>query len=325
VSTPGVRAAAARTAAWLSTTLPRNGCDAPALDPPPAATAAIPTTIKLSLFIFFTSAAYRPAPSAWREYDDRRIPRERRAAYPADVAAVTSTDLRAALDVVYDLCSAESADPFPRPVLERLASLLGVHTAGYCETPRDRGFGGYELVTRPAPPWLYGELEQWARQDPTHAAFHAGTATPLAISDFLTRRAFSRLEVFQRVCRRNDVADSLRLYLPPSRTTARFFFFDQERRGFGARQRDLLELLRPHLALRRRRWGAAVDMIVLSLTPRELEILEALAAGATNKEIARRLWISPHTVRKHLEHIFEKLGVEKRGAASLIALEALAA
>jgi DNA-binding CsgD family transcriptional regulator len=219
---------------------------------------------------------------------------------------------------VYEVCSAEFPDPFPLPVLARLADLLGVHTAGYCETPRDRGFGGYELVTRPAPPWLHGELEQWGLQDPTHAAFHATTTAPIAISDFLSRRAFSSLEVFQRICRPNDVADSLRLYLPPSKMTARFFFFDREQRGFGARQRDLLALLRPHLALWRRRWDAAVDPIVFNLTPREVEILEVLVNGATNKEIARRLWVSPHTVRKHLEHIFEKLGVHTRTEAAAL-------
>jgi len=42
-------------------------------------------------------------------------------------------------------------------------------------------------------------------------------------------------------------------------------------------------------------------------------------------ETALILGITEATVKKHLEHIFEKLGVEKRGAASLIALEALVA
>ena len=45
----------------------------------------------------------------------------------------------------------------------------------------------------------------------------------------------------------------------------------------------------------------------------------------SRREAALILGISEGTVKKHLEHIFEKLGVEKRGAASLIALEALVA
>jgi DNA-binding CsgD family transcriptional regulator len=130
--------------------------------------------------------------------------------------------------------------------------------------------------------------------------------------------AFTRLEVYQHICRRSDVADSLRLYLPPTATTARFFFFDKERRGFAARERELLQVLRPHLALWRRRWRAVTDPRMPSLTRREVEILEAVAGGETNREIAEQLWISPHTVRTHLEHVFEKLGVRTRTEAAAL-------
>ena len=51
------------------------------------------------------------------------------------------------------------------------------------------------------------------------------------------------------------------------------------------------------------------------LTPREREVIALVAAGRTNRETARYLWISPHTVRTHLEHIFEKLKVTTRAAA----------
>ena len=50
----------------------------------------------------------------------------------------------------------------------------------------------------------------------------------------------------------------------------------------------------------------------LGLSPREIEILEALAAGHSNKEIARRLGISPNTVKTHLAHVYEKLAVQRR-------------
>jgi DNA-binding CsgD family transcriptional regulator len=155
-------------------------------------------------------------------------------------------------------------------------------------------------------------------QDPTHVVFHAETATPIAISDLLSRREFTQREVYQRICRRLDVADSIRIYLPPTPTTARLFFFDKERWGIGAREHELLELLRPHLALWRERWGAATEPSVLGPTRREAEILAAVAEGATNREVARRLWISPHTVRTHLEHIFEKLAVSTRTEAAAL-------
>jgi len=56
-----------------------------------------------------------------------------------------------------------------------------------------------------------------------------------------------------------------------------------------------------------------------ALTPRETEVLSWLAKGKTNRDIADILGMSPRTVNKHLEHIFEKLGVETRTAAAAIA------
>ena len=73
-----------------------------------------------------------------------------------------------------------------------------------------------------------------------------------------------------------------------------------------------------------RQAGPAVDAInkrlsSAALTPRETEVLSWLAKGKTNRDIADILGMSPRTVNKHLEHIFEKLGVETRTAAAAIA------
>ena len=53
-----------------------------------------------------------------------------------------------------------------------------------------------------------------------------------------------------------------------------------------------------------------------SLTERELEILRLVASGATNGEIARRLWVTEQTVKFHLSKIYRKLGVANRTGAS---------
>ena len=50
----------------------------------------------------------------------------------------------------------------------------------------------------------------------------------------------------------------------------------------------------------------------LSLSPREVEILEAFVDGESNKELARRLDISPNTVKTHVARVYEKLGVDRR-------------
>jgi DNA-binding NarL/FixJ family response regulator len=52
-----------------------------------------------------------------------------------------------------------------------------------------------------------------------------------------------------------------------------------------------------------------------ALTAREREILALVAAGNTTSMIAAELWISPGTVRKHLDNVFAKLGVHTRAAA----------
>ena len=57
------------------------------------------------------------------------------------------------------------------------------------------------------------------------------------------------------------------------------------------------------------------------LSPREIEVLDQVAKGASNKDIARTLRISQATVKTHLIHVFGKLGVDSRTAAVTRALE----
>lgn len=56
--------------------------------------------------------------------------------------------------------------------------------------------------------------------------------------------------------------------------------------------------------------------IVDQLSEREREVLEALAEGQSNKLIARELDISPHTVKRHVANILDKLGLASRGQAA---------
>ena len=65
--------------------------------------------------------------------------------------------------------------------------------------------------------------------------------------------------------------------------------------------------------------ASAVRQPEVPLTPRETEVLTWLAKGKTNRDIADILGMSHRTVNKHLEHIFVKLGVETRSAATAIA------
>jgi DNA-binding CsgD family transcriptional regulator len=238
------------------------------------------------------------------------------------VATLTTTDLRDVLGVLYDVGSVPSADPFPLPAIDRLGRLLGAHMAGYGEfsiTNDGRNYTvNYFVKNRDEPEWLAETVPRWWHQDPITCRLNARALEPMAVSDRVSRPAFHRLEFFQYVHRPFGTADCVRLFLPSPNAMSRFFFFDQEHWGLNQRERELLQLLRPHLALWRSRWRAPASPAVLQLTAREREVLQAVADGATNREIAQQLWISPHTVRTHLEHIFEKLDVRTRTEATAL-------
>ena len=94
---------------------------------------------------------------------------------------------------------------------------------------------------------------------------------------------------------------------------------------------DLLDAIQARLARHAERarkqpdFSNTAPLRALGLTEKESEVLLWVTQGKSNSETAVILGITEATVKKHLENIFGKLGVEKRGAASLIALEALVA
>jgi DNA-binding NarL/FixJ family response regulator len=70
-------------------------------------------------------------------------------------------------------------------------------------------------------------------------------------------------------------------------------------------------------------FSSAEPLLKLGLTPRATEALLWLAQGKTNSDIASILGVTESTVKKHVQEMFEKLGVETRGAATVRALEVL--
>ena len=68
------------------------------------------------------------------------------------------------------------------------------------------------------------------------------------------------------------------------------------------------------------RLDGATDGLPAGLTAREVEVLRLVAAGLSNAEIAERLFLSPNTVKAHVAHVFAKIGVHNRAAATEFAL-----
>jgi DNA-binding CsgD family transcriptional regulator len=138
-------------------------------------------------------------------------------------------------------------------------------------------------------------------------------------SDFYTDRELRGTAFF---CELNQGDHLRRMAIPlpcgPGRT--RRILLDRERgRDFSERDRLVAELLRPHLyeiylhAQRKER-------DVPRLSQREQEVLCLAAQGMSNAGIARELFISVGTVRKHMEHIFDRTGVRSRAAAAALVL-----
>ena len=67
------------------------------------------------------------------------------------------------------------------------------------------------------------------------------------------------------------------------------------------------------------RWRSGPSQLPAGLTAREAEVLRLVASGKTNRDIAVELVISEHTVARHLQNMFAKLGVSTRAAATAFA------
>jgi len=99
----------------------------------------------------------------------------------------------------------------------------------------------------------------------------------------------------------------------PPGSCRRLVFVRRPGCAFSDEDRSAAILLQPHIAdaLRRQSRDAAARV----LTGRQRELLGLVAAGHDNIAIARRLGLSPYTVRKHLENAFARLEVTSRTAA----------
>ncbi|MBO0882816.1 MAG: response regulator transcription factor, partial [Mycobacterium sp.] len=139
-------------------------------------------------------------------------------------------------------------------------------------------------------------------------------------SDFYTDLELVNSEAWAEYYQFEPVRTCLAVRLPcPPGHARRVVFMRSTTTDFTDRDVMLLSLLRPHLHeiyldAERRRNG------VPQLTAREWEILQLAGEGLPNAAIGQRLFISPATVRKHMEHIFDTLGVRSRAEAAAIAL-----
>ena len=233
-----------------------------------------------------------------------------------------SRDLRAALEFVETAWALAGERAFPHQTLVALGELIPSDFLGYSELDRvhkrhieyvgaDGAYNEEELF------WRIVDDHPICRHQQAYADFSA-----TRLSDVISRPRFVNSRAYSEWFRPLGVGAELEIGIASSRVRTRNFILERAAGDFSARDRAVLELLRPHLrrihemtALRREAARPSEPEAPTQLTARETEILELVATGLTNAAIAERLWISPGTVKKHLENVYAKLGVENRTAA----------
>ena len=153
------------------------------------------------------------------------------------------------------------------------------------------------------------------------------------ISDVACPLAFRRTTLYRDYYQRIGIDHVMAVPIHVEPKVLVGFVFNRSGRDFSDRDVAALEELRPHLAHlyrltraidARNAWGVpspdAKRRDDPRLTERERDVMDGLAGGKTDRDIAAILGISPRTVHKHLQHIYEKLGVETRTAAVMRAM-----
>jgi DNA-binding CsgD family transcriptional regulator len=248
----------------------------------------------------------------------------RESPFVPSVKSLTRRDLEGALELVHSAASANGPEPFPPPVLEALTRLVPSGFVSYFEwdlTARRRPLARVQVPFFTTPSEVDRATFHYCSTYPLSILRLSGATRPCRLSDFLSARALHRLDYYDAVLRPLGVEHQVRLWLAAPSGSSRVFYFNRSptERDFDGRECAVLQLLRPFLVAIRDRFDfreTSARTSVGELTDREAEVLEWVACGKTNQEIAALLVVSAHTVRKHLENIYEKLGVHTRTAAA---------
>ena len=233
---------------------------------------------------------------------------------------VTERDLRRMFDVIDRGRDAGPDEVFPRELMRALAELIPADDITFqVSRPLEREFVAYEEVTEQpvdaGEGWedLFWE-SYWDGEACCRPQRTGDYETVWKVSDYLSPRELARSKVGEWF-RLNGIQSEMTVPFPATGAEdRRLLLFRGTGPDFSERERLLLRMLRPHFIevhrdVERRRAG------IPELTSRQLQLLRLVAAGHSNTQIARRLFVAEGTVRKHLENIYERLGVTSRTAA----------
>jgi len=240
------------------------------------------------------------------------------------MSPLISRDLHAALDALHTIGD-DAPGNFARRGVASLSRLIGseLTTLSVCDLDSN-----HRSVVSDAPGAIScRQLEVFDHYFDAHPLVCAHGRKPGAvtkrISDLVPTDAFHETPLYNEYYRPIGIRHTMAVPIYIDQRLLVSFVFNRAGSAFGDRELQLAETVRPHLANLYRLAGAPVSGA--PLTPREREVLDWVAAGKTSRDIAAILGASPRTIEKHLERIYDKLGVETRTAAAMRAVHVCAA
>ena len=242
---------------------------------------------------------------------------------------VRSCDLKACLDTLVSIGAASTgSEGFAKSAVAALRQLVpsDLTTLSTC----DLDAGHRSVVSDVPDPISRREIEAFDRHFDRHPLVREHRRNTRAqtrrMSDVVPTGEFRESALYDDYYRAIGIDHVMAVPVHVDGSLLVAFVLNRRGRNFDDRDCARLEAIRPHLRNLYRLTRALDGMRATQwappprLTVREQEVLRWLAAGKTDRDIADILTISPRTVHKHLQRIYEKLGVETRTAAVVRAM-----
>lgn len=255
----------------------------------------------------------------WCRYADRRI------LWSTAMNELRSSQVRALLDFLDDLESVadEGEEALNTVLFEGLGGLVPSDSVWRADCDLGRVRNDLRSTDGRLGPVYESKQMRWWALVPQHPIIvhreETGNARAVKLSDVASRRSLRRLEIYDEFFHPYGIEYSMSIRIPLSVDLVVDIGCTRVSKDFTERDRALLDLTRLPLAHILRSAGAAgTEALItrLGLTAREASVLRLVGAGMSNAAVADVLFISSGTVRKHLEHIYAKLGVGNRTEAA---------
>jgi DNA-binding CsgD family transcriptional regulator len=269
------------------------------------------------------ASSHSHAPGGVCRYAKRRTGRK-------SLEKLDEAGLRRVLDGITILTRDLAYESFPQRVVDAVATVIPVDFISYNEVSDD---GGSRFLLRPDPqdfaPGSF-ELAAFVRRFGNHPVVaqkvtSSGNASP-EVQRFVNR--IRLLGMVGNCCGQAELRLNMGLTVARGQARKVGVAVHRSLRDFDDRDAAALDALKPHIVTAWRnavahggaQAPAASPLPATALTARENEVLYWVSMGKTNGEVGEIIGARPMTVKKHLEHIYDKLGVPNRTAAARAAV-----